>query len=157
MPNAVQPLDPIDTALVQALQHDGRTTNNELARIAGIAPSTCVARLRSLRERGVVRGIHADVAPSALGLSLQAMIAVSLRPDSRAAVGEFAELVAGRPWVVNVFYVSGTYDHLLHVAARGSEGLRGIVNELSSMQQVAGTETHLIFDHVAGRVRSPDS
>ncbi len=156
MPNVVQPLDPIDTALVQALQQDGRTTNNELARIAGIAPSTCVARLRSLRERGVLRGIHADVEPSALGLTLQAMIAVSLRPDSRASVGDFASVVAGRPWVVNVFYVSGTYDHLLHVAARGSQGLREIVNELSAMRQVAGTETHLIFDHVAGRVRAED-
>ncbi|MGJ9414363.1 Lrp/AsnC family transcriptional regulator [Aeromicrobium sp. CF4.19] len=141
----------MDRALVTALQRDGRTPNNELARIVGIAPSTCVARVRSLRERGVVRGVHADVDPVALGLSIQAMIAVSLRSDSRAGIGEFAAIVARRPFVVNVFYVSGTYDHLLHVAARGSDALREIVNELSSMPQVSGTETHLIFDHLAGR------
>lgn len=150
-PKDVRPLDAVDRALVAALQRDGRTPNNELARLAGIAPSTCLARVRALRERGVVRGIHADVDPAQLGLTIQAMIAVSLRPDHRAEIGEFAQLVAGRPYVVNVFYVSGSYDHLVHVAARGSDALRGIVNDLSSMPQVAGTETHLIFDHVAGR------
>src|SRR5687767_10489003 len=76
--NDVQALDRVDRVLLAALQRDGRTPNNELARQAGIAPSTCLARVRSLRERGAIRGIHADVDPEVLGLSIQAMIAVSL-------------------------------------------------------------------------------
>lgn len=151
MANDVQALDAIDRALVAALQRDGRTPNNELARIAGVAPSTCLARVRSLHERGVVRGIHADVDPAALGLSMQAMIAISLRPDSRAAVADFADLMARKPYVVNVFFVSGSYDYLLHVAAGGSDALRDIINDLSGMRAVAGTETHLIFEHRSGR------
>ncbi|GAA2082973.1 Lrp/AsnC family transcriptional regulator [Aeromicrobium halocynthiae] len=154
MSNDVRILDDVDRTIVRALQRDGRTSNHTLAQEAGIAASTCVVRLRSLRERGVLRGIHADVDPAALGLSLQAMIAVSLRPDRRAAVGDFATEVAARPYVVNAFYVSGSYDHLVHVAAADSEALREIVNDLSSMTAVAGTETHLIFDHVAGRIRT---
>ena len=150
-PQDVRPLDAVDRALVAALQRDGRLPNNELARIAGIAPSTCLARLRSLRERGVVRGVHADVDPAALGHALQAMIAVSLRPDAREQLADFAGTAAARPWVLNVFYVSGSYDYLLHVACAGSDALRDIVNELSAMRQVAGTETHLIFEHRPGR------
>src|SRR5688572_20137325 len=70
-PNVLQSLDTVDRVLLAALQRDGRTPNNELARQAGIAPSTCLARVRSLRERGAIRGIHADVDPEVLGLSIQ--------------------------------------------------------------------------------------
>ena len=150
-PKNVLPLDRIDRVLLAALQRDGRTPNNELARQAGIAPSTCLARVRSLRERGAIRGIHADVAPQVLGLSLQAMIAVTLKADARTALADFATEVAEKPYVLNVFFVSGSYDYLLHVATGDSDGLRGIVTDISGTGKVSGTETHLIFDHRAGR------
>jgi DNA-binding Lrp family transcriptional regulator len=151
LPNDVQQLDTVDRVLLAALQRDGRTPNNELARQAGIAPSTCLARVRSLRERGAIRGIHADVDPEVLGLSIQAMIAVSLASDARSSLTDFAAAVAEKPYVLNVFFVSGSYDYLLHVAADGSDGLRDIVTDLSGTGMVSDTETHLIFEHRAGR------
>jgi len=151
LPNDVQQLDTVDRILLAALQRDGRTPNNELARQAGIAPSTCLARVRSLRERGAIRGIHADVDPEVLGLSIQAMIAVSLASDARSSLTDFAAAVAEKPYVLNVFFVSGSYDYLLHVAADGSDGLRDIVTDLSGTGMVSDTETHLIFEHRAGR------
>ena len=150
-PNDVLDLDTVDRVLLAALQRDGRTPNNELARQAGIAPSTCLARVRSLRERGAIRGIHADVDPEVLGLSIQAMIAVSLRADARARLADFAAEVAEKPYVLNVFFVSGSYDYLLHVATGSSDGLRDIVTDISGTGKVSGTETHLIFEHRAGR------
>lgn len=149
--NEMQPLDSIDRVLLETLQRDGRMANNELARIAGIAPSTCLARVRSLRERGAIRGVHADVDPAFLGLSIQAMIAVSLRADAQAALTDFAAQAATKPYVLNVFFVSGSYDYLLHVAADSSDTLRGIVTDLSSTGIISDTETHLIFEHRTGR------
>ncbi len=150
-PNDVLHLDSVDRVLLAALQRDGRTPNNELARQAGIAPSTCLARVRSLRERGAIRGIHADVDPEVLGLSIQAMIAVSLSSDARSSLTDFAAAVAEKPYVLNVFFVSGSYDYLLHVATDSSDGLRDVVTDLSGMGVVSGTETHMIFEHLAGR------
>ena len=150
-PNDVLHLDRVDRVLLAALQRDGRTPNNELARQAGIAPSTCLARVRSLRERGAIRGIHADVDPEVLGLSIQAMIAVSLSSDARSSLTDYAAAVAEKPYVLNVFFVSGSYDYLLHVATNSSDGLRDIVTDLSRMGVVSGTETHMIFEHLAGR------
>ncbi|MBF6394161.1 winged helix-turn-helix transcriptional regulator, partial [Nocardia farcinica] len=69
-------LDDVDRILLDELARDGRMTNNALAAAAGIAPSTCLGRVRSLVERGVIRGFHADIDPAALGRSLQAMISV---------------------------------------------------------------------------------
>lgn len=157
VPNDVQPLDAVDRVLLATLQRDGRTPNNELARQAGIAPSTCLVRVRSLRERGAIRGIHADVDPEVLGLSIQAMIAVSLRSDARSSLVDFAAAAAEKPYVLNVFFVSGSYDYLLHVAADSSDGLRDIVTDLSSSGKVSDTETHLIFEHLAGRADAAHS
>ncbi|MEV6626214.1 Lrp/AsnC family transcriptional regulator [Amycolatopsis sp. NPDC051106] len=43
------------------LQEDPRQTNRDIARKVGIGPSTCLERIRLLRERGVIRGYHADI------------------------------------------------------------------------------------------------
>ncbi|WP_226353205.1 Lrp/AsnC family transcriptional regulator [Pseudonocardia sp. ICBG601] len=60
-------LDGVDRALLRQLERDARTPNNSLAAGAGIAPSTCLGRVRALRESGVIRGYHADVDPAATG------------------------------------------------------------------------------------------
>src|SRR5215469_9168574 len=130
-------LDEIDRHIVHELARDARLPNNALAERVGIAPSTCLGRVRSLRERGVIRGYHADVDPAALGRPLQAMIAVRLQSTARAHIRTFAGEVARLPEVLNVFFLAGKDDFLLHVAAASTEGLRDFVAELSSEADVA--------------------
>src|SRR6516225_11646533 len=143
-------VDDVDRRLLRELARDARIPNNALAELAGIAPSTCLGRVRALRERGVIRGYHADVDPAALGRPLQAMIAVRLQSTARAHIRTFAGEVARLPEVLNVFFLAGKDDFLLHVAAASTEGLRDFVAELSSEADVAYTETSLIFEHVRG-------
>ena len=76
--NLRRPLDPVDRAILHELAVDARVPNNALAERVGVAPSTCLARVRALRQSGVIRGFHADIAPAALGRDLEAMIAVRL-------------------------------------------------------------------------------
>ena len=141
-------LDEIDRAIVAELARDARVANNALAERVGIAPSTCLGRVRSLRERGVIRGYHADVDPAALGRPLQAMIAVRLQAHARGRIRGFAAAVAAAPEVLNVFFLAGKDDFLLHVAAASTWDLRDFVERLSSNTDVAYTETSLIFEHV---------
>jgi DNA-binding Lrp family transcriptional regulator len=132
-------LDDIDRHIVRELARDARVANNALAERVGIAPSTCLGRVRSLRERGVIRGYHADVDPSALG-----------RPQShaRSRIRGFVGEVAGLPEVLNVFFLAGKDDFLLHVAAASTSSLREFVETLSSNGDVSYTETSLIFEHI---------
>jgi DNA-binding Lrp family transcriptional regulator len=141
-------LDEIDRRIVLELARDARLPNNTLAQRAGVAPSTCLVRVRALRERGVIRGYHADVDPAALGRPLQAMIAVRLQSDARGHIRRFVADVARRDEVLNVFFLAGKDDFLLHVAAGSTEDLRDFVEDLSSDADVAYTETSLIFEHV---------
>jgi DNA-binding Lrp family transcriptional regulator len=150
-PKDVRGLDNVDLELLSLLQADGRMANNALADRVGIAPSTCLTRIRRLREIGAVRGFHADVDPAWIGRPIQAMIAVRVRSDARESIGRFAESLAGIPAVRDVYFISGNYDFLLHVACADVDDLRAVITErLSGTRLIAGTETYLIFEHRRG-------
>jgi DNA-binding Lrp family transcriptional regulator len=145
-------LDAVDRRILRVLAHDARVPNNALAEHVGIAPSTALGRVRALRERGVIRGYHADIDPVALGRPIQAMIAVRLQSHARAHLEEFAGQVAELPEVLNVFFLAGAVDFYVHIAATSTENLRTfVVVNLSGNPDVALTETNLIFEHIRGR------
>jgi len=122
----------------------------------GIAPSTCLERLRRLRTQGVIRGYHADVDPGLLGRPTQAIIAVRLEAHHRDEIGEFHRHVLALPETVSVFHVSGADDYLIHVAVRDSEQLRRLVlDELTARSEVHHLETRLLFEAVHKRSLEP--
>jgi len=142
-------MDDVDRDILRYLTDDARIPNNALAERVGIAPSTCLGRVRALRERGVIRGYHADVDPAALGRPLQAMVAVRLQSHARGHMMPFAARVAELPEVLNVFFLGGADDFLVHVAMRDTQALRDfVVEHLSANPDVALTETNLIFEHI---------
>jgi DNA-binding Lrp family transcriptional regulator len=141
-------LDETDRTLIALLREDARTSNARLAELAGIAPSTCLVRLRSLRERGVIRGYAPELDPAALGWRLQALVSVSIRSGARGRVAGFLAELRAVPEVVQVFFVGGAEDFVVHLVARDSDDVRDFVLErLSSDPIVAGTRTSMVFDH----------
>lgn len=147
--NVLRELDGLDRQIVRLLGKDGRMTNNAIAEAVGIAPSTCHGRIRSLQDRGVIRGFRADIDPNAIGLGVQVLIAVRLKASTRSHVGTFAKEVAKLPGVMNVFFLGGADDFMLHIAAADTDGVRDFVAEhLSRRDDVANTVTNLIFEHV---------
>lgn len=148
--NDVQ-LDSVDRMLIRELARDARIANKELAERVGIAPSTCSLRLRRLRKLKVIRGFHADVAPAAVGLPIQALVAVRVQPAARAHIGELTSKLAALPGVLNVFFLAGSVDFLIQVAAASPDELRDFVTQhLSASREYASTETSLVFEHMRG-------
>src|ERR1700750_1091701 len=142
-------LDEVDLRIVRALADDARMPNNALAALAGIAPSICLGGVRALRERGAIRGSPADVDPAVLGRPLQAMVAVRLQSHARGHIPDFMAKIAQLPEVINVFFLGGADDFLVHIAARSTSNLRDfVVVNLSGNPDVALTEPNLIFEHV---------
>jgi len=144
-------LDAVDREILRLLASDARTPNNVLAAQAGVAPSTCLMRVRRLQDAGVIRGFHAELAPEALGRPLQAIVSVRLQAHARARIGSFAQRFATLPGVLNVFFLAGVNDFQIHMAAKSPDDLRDfVVKNLSASRDVASTETNLIFEHIAG-------
>ncbi|WP_078876452.1 Lrp/AsnC family transcriptional regulator [Streptomyces sp. 150FB] len=149
-------MDELDSALVRLLQEDGRRSNRDLARELGIAPSTCLERVRSLRARGILLGFRAEVDLPSLGRSLEAMIAVRVRPPSRQAIEEFRSFVERMPEVVSVFVLTGADDFLIHVAVRDTDHLHSVVlDELTKRPELADVRTSVIYSHMSRKVVAP--
>src|ERR1700761_1418191 len=144
-------LDAVDRRILSLLHADARITNNALADAVGIAASTCHGRVRRLVELGVIRGFYTDVDPVAVGMPLQAMISVNLQAGSRGKIRSFIQHIRRRRQVMDVYFLAGADDFILHVAARDTEDLRSfVVENLNADADVAGTQTSLIFEHLRG-------
>lgn len=142
-------LDVIDSALLTYLQNDARRTNRDLAAALGIAPSTCLERVRSLCNRGLVTGFHAHVDLAVLGRPLQALIAARVKPPNRAVIDGFRAFVEQLPEVIAVFVVSGGDDFLIHVAVRDTDQLQALVlDKLTRRKELADVRTSLVYEHL---------
>ena len=144
-------MDDVDRRILAALHSDARMPNNALAELVGIAASTCHGRVRRLQELGVIRGFYADIDPAAIGLHLQAMISVSLQSNARGRIHSFIQQIRHKPQVMDIYFLAGADDFILHVAARDTDDLRSfVVENLNADSDVAGTQTSLIFEHLRG-------
>jgi DNA-binding Lrp family transcriptional regulator len=152
-PKDVRPadLDEVDRRILSLLHGDARITNNALAEAVGIAPSTCHGRVRRLVDLGVIRGFYTDIDPVAVGSPLQAMVSVTLQSSARGKIRSFIQQIRRRRQVMDVYFLAGADDFILHVAARDTEDLRSfVVENLNADTDVAGTQTSLIFEHLRG-------
>ncbi|MFT4796164.1 MAG: DNA-binding Lrp family transcriptional regulator [Aquiluna sp.] len=141
-------VDEIDRSILSILGRNGRISNADLASQVGIAASTCLGRVRNLVQRKVIRSFAADIAPEALGLELQALISVSLRAGARANLASFMTAMREHPQVIQVFFLGGAEDFIVHIAVADSDAAREFVlDQLSNNASVATTRTNIVFDH----------
>jgi DNA-binding Lrp family transcriptional regulator len=141
-------LDRTDTRILRELQSNARISNKDLAARVGLAPSSCLERVRKLQESGVLRGYHAEVDPAALGVSLGAMISIRLRRHSRDAVEEFQRFALSLPEVSAVCSLAGPTDFVIQVGVRDTNHLRDLIMErISTREDVNHIETAVIFEH----------
>jgi DNA-binding Lrp family transcriptional regulator len=149
-------LDELDSALLMALQADGRRTNRDLADLLGVAPSTALERVRSLRGRGVITGTHATVDLAVLGRPIRAMITVRVRPQNRQTIHGFRDYAAALPETLDVFITTGFEDVLMHVGLPSTAALQDFVlDRLTTRKEIADIRTSVVFEHVRTHVIRP--
>lgn len=142
-------LDRIDREIVLALQNDARLSNKLLAARVGLAPSSCLARVRRLERSGVLKSYGAVVDPASLGIGLEAMVSVQFARHLKGTQERYRDRVLGYEEVLEVFHLAGARDLLLRVAVRDGGHLRELVMERLTGDDVAQLETWLIFQREA--------
>ncbi|MFT7624176.1 MAG: DNA-binding Lrp family transcriptional regulator [Myxococcota bacterium] len=141
-------LDRIDHRILASLQNNARLSNKELAGMVGLAPSSCLARVRRLTSSGALRSFRATLDPAAIGVGLQAVVSVQLHSHSTASFVSFEQQVLELNEVVAVYNLAGADDFLVHVAVRGPGHLHDFVMEcITSRGEVRRVETNLIFEY----------
>jgi Lrp/AsnC family transcriptional regulator, leucine-responsive regulatory protein len=148
------PLDSVDAAVIDLLQANGRTTQADIARALGMAPSAVLERIRKLEARGVIQGYAALVDPRAIEQGLLAFVAVrtaGLHGDEKAG-----QQLAAIPEVLEVHHVAGEDCFLLKVRARDTEHLGGLLRtRISAIDCVISTRTTIVLGTVKESPRMP--
>lgn len=148
-------LDSVDRALLRELQNDVRQTNKALADKVGVAPSTCLERVRELRARGVIRRFRADVDPAAIGRGMEAILSIQQAAALRQSTERLLAHVASLPETVYVMALTGTTDYIVYVAVRDRDHLRDLVWSLIERREVGRIQSSLIFERVDGPALMP--
>ncbi|RBP53345.1 Lrp/AsnC family transcriptional regulator [Arenicella xantha] len=142
-------IDQIDFEIIAALRNNARMTNKDLADQVRLAPSSCLERVRYLRARGYIRDAHIEVNLAALGLGLQAMVAIRLAQHSRVGLEAFQQYVLSFSEVLQVYHLSGANDFMVHIAVKDAETLRDFVlDSFAERPEVAHIETAVIYQAV---------
>jgi DNA-binding Lrp family transcriptional regulator len=134
-------LDAIDRRILAELQADGRMTNVELARRAGISAPPCLRRVRRLEEAGIIRGYHADPDPQKLGWEITVFAIVGLDSQKEAVLSAFEQLVAGWPEVRECHMIRGGGDFLLKLVARDTAHENQLTQKLTGSPTVTRVQT----------------
>jgi DNA-binding Lrp family transcriptional regulator len=148
-------LDSVDRALLTELQNDARQTNKALAEKVGVAPSTCLERVRELRAHGVITGFRADIDPAAIGRPMEAILSIQQRGSHRQATELLLEETAELPETVRVMALTGTTDFIIHVAVRDMNQLRDLVWALIERPEIGRIQSSLVFARVEGPALRP--
>lgn len=130
-------LDAIDFRILNELQEDGSLSNVDLARRVHLSPSPCLARVKALRESGVIQRYVALVDPAKFGLGLNVFINISLKTQSKRALAEFERRVAEYDNVMECYLMTGDADYLIRVVVQDVPALeRFIVDHLTSIAEI---------------------
>ncbi|MFI7441073.1 Lrp/AsnC family transcriptional regulator [Nonomuraea indica] len=139
-------LDAVDLAILAELQNDARLPNKDLAERLGVAPSTALERVRSLRRRGIITGFRAAVDTARLGRPLQALLALRVRPHTSQLVDPLRAFVLDLPETITLFHVAGAEDFLVHVAVADADHLHRLVLERFLIRpEIVHLHTTLVF------------
>ena len=138
-------IDELDRQILNILQENARTSNAEIARQVGMAPSAVLDRIRKLEERGVIKGYGAQVNGQAVGLGLLAFVFV--RTDEMAAEGRVTRALAKVPGVLELHHVAGEDCFMVKVRAANTEALGRMLREkLGTIKGVRATRTTIVLN-----------
>ncbi|MEH6401841.1 MAG: Lrp/AsnC family transcriptional regulator [Sneathiella sp.] len=137
-------LDDIDRRILHDLQENGRITNVELARNAGISAPPCLRRVRALEESGYIEGYHAQLHSESLGFSVTVFAMVGLHSQAEADLNAFQDKVQDWPLVRECYMLAGENDFILKVVAKDWDAYQHfLTHELTATQNVEHVKTSL--------------
>ena len=146
-------LDRTDFDIIRILQDNVRISNKQLAARVNLAPSTCHERVKRLWDLNVLTGAHAKADPSVLGVGISALLFLVLARHDRAEMDEFVSRIGSIPVVQSAYFITGTYDAIVHVVARDMGHLRNIVfDHFTNQPEIDRLETSILYEQIQSPV-----
>lgn len=150
-------LDRYDLAILRELQDKGRLSNQELADHIGLSPSPCLRRVRILEEAGIIAGYFALLDDKALGLSLMALIDISMDQHTPERFERFEAVIQKIPGIMECLLITGqAADYQLKVVTRDMDAFRELLlNHITRIPGVAGVRSSFVLRRVVDKTALP--
>ncbi len=150
-------IDRFDRQILQVLQQEGRITNQELADRIGLSPSPCLRRVRTLEESGIITSYRAMVDAKTLGLSLMALIQISMDQHTPERFNHFETAIKEIPEVLECLMITGqSADYQLKVVAKDMESYQELLlNRITRIKGVAGVLSSFVLRRVVDKSAIP--
>ena len=150
-------LDRYDQQILEILQTDGRINNQDLADRIGLSPSPCLRRVRALEESGLIVGYRALLDAKKLGLSLMAIVHISMDRHTPERFANFEASVGVLPEVLECLLITGQdADYQIKVTVRDMDHYQALLlNKLTRIEGVTGVHSSFVLRRVVDRQALP--
>ncbi len=150
-------LDRYDRHILEVLQEDARISNQDLADRIGLSPSPCLRRVKALEEAGVVTGYRTLVSARALGLTLMALIYISMDRHTPERFANFEARVGELPEVLECLLVTGQdADYQLKVIVRDMDAYQELLlDKITRIEGVTGVHSSFVLRKVVDKTALP--
>ena len=150
-------LDRYDRQILEVLQQDGRLSNQDLADRIGLSPSPCLRRVRTLEESGLITGYRALLDAKKLGLSLMALIHISMDQHTPERFANFEAQVGELPEVLECLLITGQdADYQLKVVVADMDGYQDLLlNRITRIPGVTGVRSSFVLRRVVDKTALP--
>lgn len=140
-------LDRIDRKILAELQADGSLSNLDLADRVGLSGSPCARRVKALRDAGIIGKTVTRLEPKALGLSLTALIHISMDRHTPDRFEQFEASVAHYPEVQECYLITGqSADYVLKVIVRDMDAYQAfLLNQITRLEGVTGVQSSFVL------------
>jgi Lrp/AsnC family transcriptional regulator for asnA, asnC and gidA len=138
-------LDDTDRAILRELQRNARTPFSEIARRIDMSSATVHDRVKRLEEEGVIRGYHADVEPTAVGLDVEAVVGFRIvQGRSEETLSRLEELEE----VQEILLTTGEWDALVQLVTPDTDGLRELMfDRIPDIDGIERSQTMVVLGH----------
>lgn len=146
-------LDRYDQHILEVLQQEGRINNQDLADRIGLSPSPCLRRVKALEESGLIVGYRALLDAKMLGLTLMALIHISMDKHTPERFANFEAMVSVLPEVLECLLITGQdADYQLKVIVRDMDHYQSLLlNQVTRIEGVTGVHSSFVLRRVVNK------
>jgi len=151
------PLDELDRRILTELQRDAGITNQELAERVGLSASPCLRRVKGLEDAGIIQRRVALLDRKQLGLTLTALIHISMDRHTPERFAHFEDIVKRCPEVQTCYLITGQQaDYLLVVTVPDMEHYQTLLLEtITRIEGVSGVHSSFVMRRVVESTALP--
>ena len=150
-------LDRYDWHILRTLQNNGNISNQDLADRIGLSPSPCLRRVRILEEAGFITGYRALLDAKKLGLSLMALIHISMDQHTPERFDTFETRIADIPEILECLLITGqSADYQLKVVVKDMDAFQELLlNRITRIPGVSGVHSSFVLRRVVDKSALP--